>query len=143
MTPTIEETAESREPIQYFAVCARQQDPETNADQNHGICNNSDSRHVDDRLTWWNPELLRRYLRTKFAFLASMQREEAMDSREIAARLDVDPSQGDALEVVEEIEEIWRRTAPAETQALLLRLEQLPDNVVIEEWYFACAELDE
>jgi hypothetical protein len=143
MKPSAETTAESREPIEYFAVCARQQDPEKNTDQSHGICNNSDSHHVDDRLAWWDRDLLRRYLRTKFAFLASLQREEEMDLLELARRLEVDASREEEFGLLEEIEETWRRTEPVETQALLLRLEQLPDDVVIEEWYVACEELDE
>ncbi len=134
---------ESREPIEFFAVCARQQDPEKNTDQSHGICNNSDSRHVDDALTWWGRDLLNRYLRTKFAFMASLQRDEEMDIGELAGRLEVDTSQDEEVGLLEEIEETWRRTEPVETQALLLRLEQLPDAVVIDEWYVACGELDE
>ena len=130
--------------LRYFLVCADVQNPLNREDQDHhGICNNSDHKYVHTYLqpfgeTWQT--YLQTYLRAKFAYLAALAHEHSMPFAELAAVLDLPPESETLTDGIEEIAKFWRDIAATENRALLLRLQQLPDDVVVENWYFDCPE---
>jgi hypothetical protein len=141
-----ESTTELARRMEFFRLCVRMDNPDEKSKQEHrGILNNSDINYVAQELRWAGNEWqrnLRHYLRAKFAYFEGLSNRQAPSTADIAARLGFSDYPADISSQVEEITAFWARIADAESRGLILRLDQLPVEVVTSEWYFACEEFD-
>jgi hypothetical protein len=132
--------------MEYFRLCVRIQNPDEKSKQeNRGILNNSDVHYIAPELRWVGKEWqhdLRQYLRAKFAYLESLAVGTPLVPAETAAHLGFTGQSDEINDQVEEIARFWRRIAVSESRGLLLRLDQLPAEIVTSEWYVACEEFE-
>jgi hypothetical protein len=132
--------------MEFFRLCVRMQNPdEKSKEENRGILNNSDVNYVPQEVEWtgidWQHRL-RQYLRAKFSYLESLANGETPSVDETASQLGLIDCSGDIGRQVEEITAFWGKIADAESRGLILRLDQLPADIVTSEWYVACEEFE-